>query len=99
SSVGRGVEIWCLRRDLAVHGQISTRRPDLTGVRASGSRPRRTTEGPADSDVGRALRCFTWLVRDSNPRRRSRLIYSQIPLAARATSRERCRAYPPEAPR
>ena len=32
--------------------------------------------------------CFAlWLVRDSNPRRLSRLIYSQIPLAAWVTSR------------
>ena len=29
---------------------------------------------------------FVWLVRDSNPRRLSRLIYSQIPLAAWVTS-------------
>ena len=29
---------------------------------------------------------FLWLVRDSNPRRLSRLIYSQIPLAAWVTS-------------
>ena len=28
-----------------------------------------------------------WQVRDSNPRRLSRLIYSQIPLAARVTCR------------
>ena len=32
---------------------------------------------------------YVWLVRDSNPRRLSRLIYSQIPLAAWVTSRLR----------
>ena len=32
---------------------------------------------------------FLWLVRDSNPRRLSRLIYSQIPLAAWVTSRRK----------
>lgn len=31
------------------------------------------------------LLSFAWQVRDSNPRRLSRLIYSQIPLAARVT--------------
>jgi hypothetical protein len=33
-----------------------------------------------------------WRVRDSNPRRLSRLIYSQIPLAARVTRRLRTSA-------
>src|SRR5690606_41659775 len=43
-------EIWCCRRDLAVHGQISTWTPDLSGPRPGTSGPLLHRETQAAGD-------------------------------------------------
>ena len=51
------------------------------------SLPRVTLAKRSQGALGLPRERIWWAVRDLNPRRRSRLVYSQIPLATRATTR------------